>query len=153
MSPTHRTAYATLSGGLVAGSVDTFAAALIYQVSPIIILHAVASGLLGKASFQAGAGAAVLGLALQLGMSVIIAAIYVIAARRLAMLTQSWLMWGALYGVVVFIVMNYVVVPLSNVHPEFAFPHFTWPALIENLLAMVLFGLIVAFFNRHFTRA
>jgi len=40
--------------------------------------------------------------------------------------------------------MEYVVVPLSAA----AKPHFTALSLAENLLAMLLFGLIVSFFAR-----
>jgi len=41
---------AILWGGFVAGTIDIGAAALINRLSPVIILHAIASGLLGKAS-------------------------------------------------------------------------------------------------------
>jgi uncharacterized membrane protein YagU involved in acid resistance len=59
-------------------------------------------------------------------------------------LTRHWIGAGVLYGAVVFVVMEYVVVPLSAAGK----PHFTALSLAENLLAMFVFGLIVAFFAR-----
>lgn len=45
---------------------------------------------------------------------------------------------------VVFVVMEYVVVPLSAAKS----PHFTVLSLLEDMLAMLLFGWIVSFFAR-----
>jgi hypothetical protein len=41
--------------------------------------------------------------------------------------------------------MNYVVVPLSALRHT---PHFTAARFAENMMAMMLFGVIVAFFAR-----
>jgi uncharacterized membrane protein YagU involved in acid resistance len=131
--------------GFTAGTIDIAAACLINMRSPLVILQAIASGLLGRASFQGGAFAAVLGLILQWAMSCLIAAIYVLAVRRMALLRRHWLTSGVAFGCIVFIVMNYVVVPLSAVGHA---PRFTAATFAENLLAMVLFGLIIAFIDK-----
>ena len=52
---------------------------------------------------------------------------------------------GLGYGVVIYVVMNYVVMPLSAVGRT---PAFSVEGLIKNGLAMLLFGLIVAWFAR-----
>lgn len=139
-------ARAILLGGFVAGTIDIGSAALINMVNPVVILHAIASGLLGRASFFGGAPSAILGLVLQWAMSLIIAAVYVLAGRMLAVLTRRWVAGGLCYGVVIFIVMNYVVVPLSAARPHHDLPHFTPVHFVGNVLAMLLFGLIVACF-------
>ena len=51
-------------------------------------LQAIASGLLGKASFTGGLNTALFGLVLQWAMSLIIAAIFVLAADRLPVLRR-----------------------------------------------------------------
>lgn len=79
----HPALKAAIVAGLVAGTIDIGAAALINRLGPVIILHAIASGVLGKAAYFEGARSALLGLALQWGMSLSIAAIYVAATRRL----------------------------------------------------------------------
>lgn len=136
-------AQAVLLGGLIAGTIDIGAAAIINHVSPYIILQAIAGGVLGKDSFHEGVPAAVLGLLLQWAMSLLIAWIFVVAARRLPGLKRYWLPAGLAYGVLIFFVMNYVVVPLSALRHT---PHFTAARFIENMLAMLLFGAIVAYF-------
>ena len=131
--------------GFTAGTIDIAAACLINMRSLMVILQAIASGLLGRASFQGGAFAAVLGLILQWAMSCLIAAIYVLVVRRMALLRRNWIASGVAFGCIVFIVMNYVVVPLSAVGHA---PRFTAATFAENLLAMVLFGLIIAFIDK-----
>ena len=138
---------AIVVGGLVAGVLDIGAAALINGVDPLLICRAIARGVLGKAAMQGGARATALGFALQGLMSVIIAAVYGGASHWLPMLSRQWLAFGLVYGVGVFFVMNYVVVPLSAVRK---IPHFTVLSFSENMLAMLVFGLIVAF--RRFIR-
>jgi hypothetical protein len=140
---------AILLGGLIAGTVDVGAAALINWVNIPRILQVIAAGALGReASFQGGARSAVLGLGLQWAMSLIIAAIFVLAARALPGLRHGWALAGLAYGAVVFAVMNYVVVPLSAIG---RIPRFTSLTLLENLLAMLLFGVIIAFCARERT--
>src|SRR5579862_5557465 len=91
-------ARAILTGGLLAGTLDLGAAALINQVSPVLIAHYIASGVLGKASFSIGASAAYLGLILQWIMSVVIAAIYWLVTARLPRLRDRWWLGGFLAG-------------------------------------------------------
>jgi hypothetical protein len=134
---------AILAGGIVAGTIDIGAAALINMATPVRILHFVAGGLYGRAALQGGAAMAILGGVLQLAMSIVIAAVYVFASRHLPILRRAWLASGLLYGVVVFFVMNYIVVPLSAWGKT---PAFSVASFVENMLAMLLFGLIIAFF-------
>ena len=137
----------SISGGLLAGSVDIGAAALINMASPLRMLLAIASGLLGKAAFHGADGVMLLGLVLQWGMSVIIAAVYSLAAYRFPGLARRWVLGGALYGVIVFLVMNFVVVPLSAAPFRLGL---TAAKIIPNLVAMLVFGWIVAFMANRF---
>jgi len=136
---------AILLGGFVAGTIDVGAAALINMLSPIFVMKVIAGGLLGKAALGGGAGTACLGLVLQWAMSLIIAAIYVVGSHRFPVLRTRWIAYGLAYGVPVFLVMNYVVLPLSAWGKA---PNFTVTTFAANLLAMLLFGLIIAFFAR-----
>ena len=142
---------AVCASGLIAGTLDLGAAALINQLSPVIILRAIASGLLGRASFTGGSYAALLGLLLQWAMSVVIAAIYFLATQALPLLRRHWWMGGLLAGLIIQLVMVYLVVPLSaapfrmqlSLHDYFA--HFHAVSFGENLMAMFVFGLVVAY--------
>jgi len=134
---------AILLGGLIAGTVDIGAASLISGRSPVVISQFIAGGLLGKASLDGGMRTAALGVALQWAMSILIAALYVLASTRLDVLRRSWLLFGILYGIPVYFVMEYVVVPLSAWHRV---PKFAPIPFAENMLAMMVFGVIVAWF-------
>jgi hypothetical protein len=136
---------ALLLAGWVAGTVDIGAAAIIFTVHPAVIMQAIASGVLGRAAYFGGAASASLGLLLQWLMSWIIAAAYVASSRNWPSLCRHWIRCGLLYGVVVFGVMNYGVVPLSAAYPRHPF---TLRTFLESLLAMLLFGVLVAFFAR-----
>lgn len=133
---------AVLVGGLVASTVDIGAAALIGWLNPIVILHAIASGVLGKAAFFDSGWSALLGLLLQWAMGVVIAGIYAAMAWHAPVLRRRWITTGAVYGLAIYLVMNLVVVPLSAAPFQ---PQFGAIKVVENLLAMILFGLIVSF--------
>lgn len=143
---------AILIGGLVAGTLDIGAAALINRLSPVLIAHYIASGVLGKASFSLGASAAYLGLLLQWAMSVLIAAIYWWVTAWIPRLREQWWLGGLLAGAVIFLVMNFLVMPFSaapvTLHEVIAGMRLAKAA--ENLSAMFVFGLIVAFCARYF---
>ncbi len=134
-----------LAAGLLAGTVDIGSAALIYRASPLAIMRAIAGGVLGPAAVGMGWPVALLGLVLQWAMSVLIAAIFVRAAVRVPGLRRRFVLAGCAYGLIVFVVMQFVVVPLSALH---RWPHFTWPWFLENLLAMAVFGVLVAWVTR-----
>lgn len=85
---------AALWGGVIAGTVDIFAASLITQLNPLVVMRLIAGGLLGKAALEGGMTVSLLGLVLQWGMGVLIAAIFVFAALRLRWLTARPLAAG-----------------------------------------------------------
>ena len=142
---------AILIGGLVAGTLDIGAAALINSVSPALIAHYIASGVLGRASFSAGAPAAWLGLLLQWAMSIVIAAIYWLVTAAMPRLRARWWLGGLLAGAVIYLVMNFIVMPFSaapvTLHEVIV--RFRPQKGAENLLAMFVFGLIVAYCARY----
>jgi hypothetical protein len=149
--PAVRILSAILLGGLVAGTLDIFVAAAINHIRVGVILQAIASGLLGRASFSEGQRSMAIGLVAQELMSLAIAAIYVLASIRLPLLRRRPLALGALYGVGIFLVMNFVVVPLSAAWPRHRPVHME--AVLLNLAAMILFGVIVAACSRFATRS
>lgn len=140
---------AVVLGGLVAGTVDIGAAMLISGKSMGFILQFIASGVLGKASFEGGMGTIVLGALLQWAMSLIIAAIFVLASLKLPWMRRRWAAAGLAFGVATYFVMTYVVVPLSAVGGGW---HFAPLPFVKNLTAMLVFGLIVAAFARRYVK-
>ena len=96
--PAVRILSAILLGGLVAGTLDIFVAAAINHIRVGVILQAIASGLLGRASFSEGQRSMAIGLVAQELMSFAVAAIYVLASIRPPLLRRRPLALGALYG-------------------------------------------------------
>jgi hypothetical protein len=71
----------------------------------------------------------------------IIAAVFAAAAARTPVLLRRWIVSGIAYGIGVYFVMTFVVVPLSRAKGG----HVTLRSFALNLAAMILFGLIVAY--------
>jgi uncharacterized membrane protein YagU involved in acid resistance len=90
---------------------------LLFKVPFIVQLQFIASGILGMAAFAGGLGTALLGLVIHLVNSLVIAAVFILAATRLAVLRRNIILGGLLYGVVVYFVMWFIVTPLSAAPP------------------------------------
>jgi uncharacterized membrane protein YagU involved in acid resistance len=46
-------------------------------------------------------------------IATLMAAVYVLAAQSFKALTKNWVLWGLVYGLILYAAMNYVVAPLS----------------------------------------
>jgi hypothetical protein len=107
-------------GGLACGVFDITQAMVAFNLQsglkPMTVLQSVASGLLGRASFQGGAKTAALGAFLHFFIAFSWAVIYYLASRKITFLTDSPVIAGLLYGELVWLVMNLVVLPLSAIH-------------------------------------
>lgn len=135
----HPAAFAILVGGLLAGAIDISYAvgfSAFRGVAPMRILQSVASGLLGSPAYQGGAGTAALGFLLHFLLMLIIAAIFYVASTRLRFLLARPVLWGAIYGVLVYWVMNLVVLPLS-----------AFPSTVKFVPVVVITSLIVHAFG------
>lgn len=111
---------AIMLGGLAAGVLDIAAAlvqASLRGTTPTRLLQAIASGLLGRATYDGGLATAALGLAAHFTIALVAATVFVLVARRVPFLvTVTWLS-GPVYGMLVWATMRFVVLPLS------AYPH------------------------------
>jgi hypothetical protein len=107
-------------GGLACGVLDITQAMVAFYlqsgVKPVSVLQSVASGLLGRASFQGGTKTAALGAFLHFFIAFSWAAIYYLASRRLLFMTEKPVIAGLIYGEFVWVIMTYVVLPLSAIH-------------------------------------
>jgi hypothetical protein len=145
---------AILAGGAVAGTLDLSAAFvsswLRAGVGPVRVMQSIASGLLGAASFTGGAGSAVLGVALHFLIATVATAVFYFASRTLRSLVEHVIVAGLLYGVAVYLFMNFVVLPLSAV-PQRGSPPLSG-RIIGLLIIMFCVGLPIAAIVRRFER-
>ena len=141
-------------GGLIAGTLDICAACLTSWlragVGPVRVLHSVASGLLGSAAFTGGAKTAVLGLVLHFLIATIWTVVFYIASRQLLFLTERPIVIGLLYGIAVYLFMNFVVLPLSLVARR---PATVSGRIIGVLTIMFCIGLPIALIVRRFSKS
>lgn len=145
-----------LMAGLVGGACDITYAFILWGlrgVSPIRIGQSIASGLLGRETAVAGGfTTGLLGLFLHFVMAIIMAAFYYFAATKLPILWKRATVLGPLYGLGLYGVMNYVVIPLSAIGggKGGAGPTYIWVTGI--LVHMFLVGLPIALFTRRALR-
>ncbi len=138
-----------LAGGLVAGALDITYACVFWAIRADVpaqrIFQSVAAGLLGEASFEGGTATAALGLALHFLIATSMAAVFYVAARARPELVRRPVLTGAVYGIGLYLVMNYVVLPLSAAGTSPKFP--LWIGLTV-LVHMFLIGVPIALFVR-----
>lgn len=144
-----------LLGGLLVALGDmSFAATLWFgwdAAGMVRLFQTIAVGVLGPASFDGGLQSAGLGVALHVFMATMFVLIYTLVARRYTGLVSRPWSYGIPYGVVLYLVMNFVVLPLSRVNATPSLKHLDWIAW--SVLAHMLFGVIcVAFAKRALRR-
>lgn len=105
-------------GGFVSGTLDIIAAFASYVSQGATvegILKYIASGMVGPSAMQGGIGFVWLGLAVHFALTTIMAAIFLFAALKIKSLTAHPWWSGAVYGVITWAAMVYIIVPHSGV--------------------------------------
>jgi hypothetical protein len=132
-------------GGLVLGTLDLMFATSFwkigYGVSATRVMQSVARGVLGTASFEGGVPTALLGTALHYTIAIAMAATYYAVSRKYRMLTRWPVACGVAYGALLYLIMSFVVLPLSRVGlPKF--DNAVWVA--SSIVMHTIFGVICA---------
>ena len=119
------------------------------NVPPMRVLQSVASGWMGKDAFAGGGRTAALGLAFHFLIAFTAATVFYLASRKIGFLLDSVWVAGALYGVLVYGFMYWVVMPLSNVRRG----PFSWEVEITAIVThIVCVGLPIALLVKRFSR-
>ena len=135
----------------VCGTLDILFAVILTLMrgkEPAAMLRFVASGPFPDATTMGTTGS-LLGLAVHFTLMTIMVAAFVVTARGIPALTDRPLLWGVIFGLMTFVIMNWIVVPLR-------FPA-AWPpkpmAIATQLFAhIVLVGLPTAYITRRHLR-
>lgn len=150
LQPARSPALTVLTAGLLGGAGDIAYAVLFYRwwrdVAPERVFQSVASGLYGPEAFQGGIQTAVAGAALHFFIATVAAGVFYLAAARVRSLTRRPYVFGPLFGLAMWLAMNFVVVPLSAARtPTFEDP----VVVVTGILAHAfLFGLPIALVTR-----
>ncbi len=108
-----------LSRGIVAavavsGTLDILSAFVfgaMQGAGPGQILRYVASGPLGDSMRDGGLAAAIAGLGVHYALMAIMVSLYFLIASRVDLIRRQWIVSGTLYGILIYLVMYWVVVP------------------------------------------
>ena len=107
---------AILTAGLVVGVLDISSAFVIWWQRGVGArrgLQGIAAGLLGAKSFDGGLVTAGLGLALHFFVAFVVVSIFYLASRKIEFLTIHPVVSGVLYGIGVYVLMYWFVLPMA----------------------------------------
>ena len=137
----------------LAGSLDILAAFINSYAaggrSPMIVLRFIASGVWGHQAFSGDATMVLWGLLFHFIIALIWTVIYFIGYFRVIRFIRNWFAAGLFYGVVVWIFMSRVVLPMSNVP---LIPFDPLRALLAIAILMVCIGLPISFMAHRYYR-
>ena len=142
---------AILTAGLIVGVLDISSAFVIWWQRDVGLrrgLQGIAAGLLGANSFEGGLVTAGLGLALHFLVAFLVVSVFYLASRRTEFLTIHPVASGVLYGIGVYIVMYWFVLPTA--FPTFR--HRMWNELLAVAIHISLIGLPCALIVRRYSR-
>jgi hypothetical protein len=135
---------------LLVGVLDLSDAFIFYAlrgIPPIRILQGIAGGIYGRAALGMGYPAAIIGLLCHFFIAFFATTVFLLASRRLPLGRHPWL-YGSLFGIALYIVMNYVVLPLSKIGLR---PPPPLVPLINGVAALVFcIGIPLAFIARRY---
>jgi len=130
---------AWLFGALTVGTLDGLDACIVSLIrggNPARMFRGVASGLLGASAIQGGLGISFLGLCIHFFIATCWVTVYFLLSRRIAVLRKHPFICGPIFGLLVYVVMYRVVIPLSAIGVT---PQFVWPRSLNDL-AIHAFG-------------
>jgi hypothetical protein len=138
--------------GLACGILDITAAFLTWLprgVTPYRLLQGIATGLLGADSFRGGWPTAALGACVHFFIAFSAATVFYFAARKLPSLIKHPVLSGFAFGIAVYLVMYWIVIPLSRIERSpFSLSH-TALAIVTHMFCV---GLPISLVVRHYFR-
>ena len=134
-------------GGLVLATLDALFATVWWQLAADVpwtrVFQSVSGGVLGmERSVAGGEPAAWLGLGLHYAIAMCFPIAYALVAARMLALVRRPIVFGALYGLLLYAIMNLVVIPLSAIGQLPKFDNVPWVA--ASIVMHAVFGLICA---------
>lgn len=135
-----------IKAGLLVGVLDILAALVRQYIktgkSPVGILKFIASGIFGQAAFANGDIMILVGLVLHLGIAMLFTLFFFWLVRKLPFLLTYKVLTGIAYGIFIWCVMQFMVLPLSNTTK---LPFAVKDAIISMSILVVCIGLPLVF--------
>ena len=107
--------YPILLTGLLAGTLDAIAAIVVYKAKAASMFKFIASGAFGKEAFTGGDGMIGVGVLFHFLIALSWTILYFVFHSRLGLAKQNIFIVIVAYGIFIWLVMNLVVLPSSNI--------------------------------------
>ena len=137
--------------GIIAGTLDALAAIINYYAStgknPVRVFVFIASGVFGKDAYASSQSIAVFGVLFHYLIAIIFSVFYFLIYPMLRFLRINKFFSAFLYGIFVWLIMNFIVVPLSNTAP---LPFHIKGALLAILILIICVGIPICFIANSF---
>lgn len=135
---------------LLAGTADALAAMVVHGVKAMPMFRFIASGLFGTEALHGGMGMALAGMAFHYTIALAWTLVLYFMYPKLRLWRVNIFITAVVYGVVIWVVMNLVVLPLSEVRQA----AFTVRSVAVGMAVLILaVGLPLSLvMNRHFSR-
>lgn len=137
--------------GLIAGSLDITAACiqayLSKNVTPVIVLEYIASGLFGKDAFSGGYGYILTGLIIHFIIAFACTVAYFLAYPKIKLLHRSILLSSLLVAMIAWTVTTRLIIPLSKIQTP---PFNLSKAILAISILYFCIGLPITIFAKHF---
>jgi hypothetical protein len=138
-------------GWLVVGVLDitsAFVIATIKGAGSIRMLQGIASGLLGRRALDGGLATAGLGLAIHFFIALVVVSVFYLASRKINFLTEHPLVAGLCYGIAVYLVMYWIIVPLAIPIARHSVSRDVTAIIIHMVLIGLPTALVVSYFSK-----
>lgn len=140
---------------LTAGTLDILSAivdsSIRFKITPVQLFQYIASGVFGQAAFSGGLATAAAGLLFHYFIASCWTVLFFLVYPKFKISSRYKVLSGLLYGIFIWLVMNLIVVPLSNAH----IPRFSWGHVITGILyIMIMIGLPVSLiYHRYYIQS
>jgi hypothetical protein len=138
---------------LVAGVLDIVCACLnVYLDSgrgPETVLRYISSGIYGPKAFAKNGSFQTIGLLLHFFITFVCVVLYLVFYKS-KFVIQHWLISGIIYGIVISLFMNFVVIPLSNTPKS---PVSFYPIFKQVFIQIIATGIPISWLFKHYNAA
>lgn len=141
--------YTVMWAGLISGLLDGIAACTVFYLkqgfSPAEVMKFIATGVYGAKAFTGGPAMVVVGISLHFFIAFVISWVYFAVFPNFRVLNSKPVLSGFVFGALVWIVMNVIVIPLTQVPPA---PFEAKAVMVSLVWHMILVGLPISIITK-----
>ena len=106
-----------IMAGIIAGTLDALAAIVVYSIPPVSLFQFIASAAFGQVAFASLSPYLWWGIFFHYLISMAWATVFVLFYPLLRQIAKNWVIRGIAYAILIWIVMNLIVLPMTQLAP------------------------------------